>query len=255
MVGGRSFVNSPSCADNPKNKTILQKIICQGQQNPVDAITFALLTSGTVPAVIAQTAKWIRCGKPSKGAPYAYGALALWGLEVGRSLREIRKQSNNQEPELGAEEPEAESDGYDVYYPDADVKNLIESATNRINSFLKGSLCTNASAHSVFGLCGACSTTAEFCGRCQGITLKLLNNEVKPKLGENNYIFGDTKEFYNNIINANDEELWKIIYTPFSQLWEELKPNSDAVWNYSNNKLTLKAGGTGNNFCQGIPPI
>ena len=102
---GGSFVNSPSCADNPKNKSLLQKIICKGQANPVDSITFALLTSATVPAVIAQTAKWIRCGKPSKGAPYAYGALALWGLEVARSLNNIHNDEKNlggkEEPILG----------------------------------------------------------------------------------------------------------------------------------------------------------
>jgi len=92
---GGSFVNSPSCADNPKNKSLLQKIICKGQANPVDSITFALLTSATVPAVIAQTAKWIRCGKPSKGAPYAYGALALWGLEVARSLNNIHNDEKS----------------------------------------------------------------------------------------------------------------------------------------------------------------
>jgi hypothetical protein len=92
---GGSFVNSPSCADNPKSKTWVQKIICQGQANPVDSITFALLTSATVPAVIAQTAKWIRCGKPSKGAPYAYGALALWGLEVARSLNNIHNDEKS----------------------------------------------------------------------------------------------------------------------------------------------------------------
>jgi len=254
---GGSFVNSPSCADNPKNKSLLQKIICQGQQNTVDSITLALLTSATVPAVIAQTAKWIRCGKPSKGAPYAYGALALWGLEVARSLNNI----HNDEKNLG----ENETTGFGVsnalssteenYSPGDDVIKLINSATNRINSFLGGSLCSNATASPVFGLCGACSlsdtATAEFCGNCQGITLKLLNNEVKPKFGKNNFIWGDTKEFYNKIINANDDELWKIIYTSssFSPLWEELKPNPDAVWNYSNGQLTLKAGGSGYNFC------
>ena len=47
-----------------------------------------------------------------------------------------------------------------------------------------------------------------------------------------------------------------MIYTPFfSKLWDELKPNPDAVWNYSYSKkqLTLKAGGSGYNFCQDIP--
>ena len=92
---GGSFADSPSCVGDPKNKTWVQKIICQGQANPVDSITFALLTSATVPAVIAQTAKWIRCKKPSKGAPYAYGALALWGLEVARSINNIYNDEKN----------------------------------------------------------------------------------------------------------------------------------------------------------------
>jgi hypothetical protein len=86
---GGSFADSPSCAGDINKLSLVQKIICQGQANPVDSITFALLTSATVPAVIAQTAKWIRCKKAGKGAPYAYGALALWGLEVARSLNNI----------------------------------------------------------------------------------------------------------------------------------------------------------------------
>lgn len=86
---GGSFATSPGCSDDPKNKSLVQKIICQGRANPVDSITFALLTAATVPAVILQTSKWVRCGKPSKGALYAFGALGLWGGEVGRSIINI----------------------------------------------------------------------------------------------------------------------------------------------------------------------
>jgi hypothetical protein len=89
----------------------------------VDSITFALLTSATVPAVIAQTAKWIRCGKPSKGAPYAYGALALWGLEVARSLNNIHNDEKNlgenETTNLGAEE------------------STQQKVANRLNTFCK----------------------------------------------------------------------------------------------------------------------
>jgi hypothetical protein len=86
---GGSFATSPSCSDDPKNKNLIQKIICQGRANPVDSITFALLTAATVPAVVLQTAKWVNCGKPSKGALYAFGALGWWGVEVVRSINNI----------------------------------------------------------------------------------------------------------------------------------------------------------------------
>ena len=92
---GGSFATAPGCSGDPKNKTLLQKIICQGQANPTDSITFALLTAATVPAVVLQTAKWIRCGKPSKGALYAFGALGLWGGEVARSLNNIHVDEKN----------------------------------------------------------------------------------------------------------------------------------------------------------------
>jgi hypothetical protein len=161
--------------------------------------------------------------------------------------------------DLGAEELDVKTTyGIDNYSPGDDVISLINSATSRINSFLEGSFCTNAGAYSVFGLCGACGVsdpTTEFCGNCQGITLTLLGKEVKPTFGSNNFIWGSTKDFYKNIINANDEELWKMIYEPFLPLWDDLKPNPDAVWNYSNKQLTLNADGTGYNFCQGLPPI
>lgn len=92
---GGSFATSPSCSDDPKNKSLIQKIICQGQANPVDSITFALLTAATVPAVVLQTAKWVNCGKPSKGALYAFGALGWWGVEVARSINNIYVDENN----------------------------------------------------------------------------------------------------------------------------------------------------------------
>lgn len=86
---GGSFATSPSCSDDPKNKSLVQKIICQGQANPVDSICLGLLTAATVPAVVLQTAKWVNCGKPSKGALYAFGSLGLWGVEVVRSINNI----------------------------------------------------------------------------------------------------------------------------------------------------------------------
>ena len=86
---GGSFATSPSCSDDPKNKSLIQKIICQGQANPVDSICLGLLTAATVPAVVLQTAKWVNCGKPSKGALYAFGSLGLWGVEVARSINNI----------------------------------------------------------------------------------------------------------------------------------------------------------------------
>jgi len=92
---GGSFATSPSCSDDPKNKNLIQKIICQGRANPVDSITFALLTAATVPAVVLQTAKWVNCGKPSKGALYAFGALGWWGVEVARSINNIYVDENN----------------------------------------------------------------------------------------------------------------------------------------------------------------
>lgn len=92
---GGSFATSPSCSDDPKNKNLIQKIICQGRANPVDSITFALLTAATVPAVVLQTAKWVNCGKPSKGALYAFGALGWWGVEVVRSINNIYVDENN----------------------------------------------------------------------------------------------------------------------------------------------------------------
>lgn len=86
---GGSFATSPSCSDDPKNKSLIQKIICQGQANPVDSICFGLLTAATVSAVVLQTDKWIKCGKPSKGALYAFGSLGLWGVEVAHSINNI----------------------------------------------------------------------------------------------------------------------------------------------------------------------
>ena len=86
---GGSFATSPSCSDDPKNKSLIQKIICQGQVHPVDSICFGLLTAATVSAVVLHTDKWIKCGKPSKGALYAFGSLGLWGLEVARSINNI----------------------------------------------------------------------------------------------------------------------------------------------------------------------
>lgn len=86
---GGSFATSPSCSDDPKNKNLVQKIICQGQANPVDSICFGLLTAATVSAVVLQTDKWIKCGKPSKGALYAGLALGAWGVEVARSINNI----------------------------------------------------------------------------------------------------------------------------------------------------------------------
>jgi hypothetical protein len=92
---GGSFATSPSCSDDPKNKSLIQKIICQGMANPVDSITFALLTAATVPAVVLQTAKWVNCGKPSKGALYVGLALGAWGVEVARSINNIYVDEKN----------------------------------------------------------------------------------------------------------------------------------------------------------------
>ena len=92
---GGSFATSPSCSDDPKNKSLIQKIICQGMANPVDSITFALLTAATVPAVVLQTAKWVNCGKPSKGALYVGLALGAWGVEVVRSINNIYVDEKN----------------------------------------------------------------------------------------------------------------------------------------------------------------
>lgn len=92
---GGSFATAPGCSSDPKNKNLLQKIICQGQANPTDSITFALLTAATVSSVVLQTDKWIKCGKPSKGALYAFGALGLWGVEVARSLNNIHVDEKN----------------------------------------------------------------------------------------------------------------------------------------------------------------
>ena len=92
---GGSFATSPSCSDDPKNKSLVQKIICQGQANPVDSICFGLLTAATVSAVVLQTDKWIKCGKPSKGALYAGLALGAWGVEVARSINNIYVDEKN----------------------------------------------------------------------------------------------------------------------------------------------------------------
>ena len=130
------------------------------------------------------------------------------------------------------------------------IKKLIERATVRINNFLDNSFCGNVQAYFVFDVCGSdvCNEIAE---ECLGIAMYYNDDEtvVKPKFGTTNYITG-SEDFYSQIINAKDEELWKMIYEPFPQLWEQVKPEgySDAVWNYSNKRLTLKAKNS-YNFC------
>jgi hypothetical protein len=124
------------CGENYCDQNLLEKIICNAKEKGEvgNTVAFALLTAGIAPAFVIALTKSIREKKIAETLPAASLALAGWGLEVVRSVREIRKKCNNQEPELGADEDSSDSDSESESEPPTELQQDVETILNKFCS-------------------------------------------------------------------------------------------------------------------------
>ena len=158
------------CGENYCDQNILEKLICNAQEKGEvgNTVAFALLTAGIAPAFVIALTKSIREKKIAETLPAASLALAGWGVEVIRCLREIRQKCNKQEPELGAEVPDlgadedsSDSDSEEPTQQEKDVAKIL-------NKFFDNTSCSNV------------SITADGCGKFTLIVRVLIERKKYP---------------------------------------------------------------------------